>query len=116
MVIVSMTAYLLSFGIGFQAIPWIINSEIYPIHLSGTGAGLAAATHWASSFMISSVFLTVSETSEGKVLTFLAFALCSLILFVFVYYLLPETKGKRVEENVRNIIWDQTDDSDSSSR
>ena len=99
-----MTLYLLAFAVGFQATPWIINSEIYPIHLAGTATGIAAATHWIFSFLVSSMFLTVVESDTGKVLCFLVFALFALGLTIFVYYMLPETAGNKISENVRNII------------
>jgi MFS transporter, SP family, galactose:H+ symporter len=91
--IIWMTLYLLCFSVGFQATPWIINSEIYPIHLAGTAEGVAAATHWTFSFLVSTMFLTLIESDTGKVLTFLVFSLFAAGLTFFVYHKLPETAG-----------------------
>ena len=88
-----MTLYLLSFAIDFQATPWIINSEIYPIHLAGTAEGVAAGTHWTFSFLVSTVFLSLIESDTGKVFTFIVFSLFAAGLTVFVYHKLPETAG-----------------------
>ena len=83
---------------------FLSNSEIYPIHLAGTAEGIAAACHWIFSFLVSSMFLTVVESDAGKVFCFLVFALFALGLTIFVYYMLPETAGKKISENVSNII------------
>jgi len=96
--------YLLFFSIGFGATVWTVNSEIYPIHLVSTGVALATATNWLSNFAVSSVFLSSMEADGGKVFTFLILAFFTLCAFVFIYFLLPETAGKRIEENVQNII------------
>lgn len=106
---ISICSYLLFFSIGLSSTPWIINSEIYPIHLVGTAAALATATNWLANFIVASVFLSAMETDEGKVYTFLILALFSFIAFLFVCFCVPETAGKRVSENIKNIIGDEID-------
>ena len=93
MVIIFMTLYVLVYAMSMSSTPWTVNSEIYPIHLIGTAAGLAAATHWISCFVVSSIFLTAMESNEGKVITFLVISIFALLCFVFVYNFLPETAG-----------------------
>ena len=106
---IAVCSYLLFFSIGLSSTPWIINSEIYPIHLVGTAAALATATNWLGNFIVASVFLSAMETDAGKVYTFLILALFALIAFLFVLFLVPETAGKRVSENIKNIIGDEID-------
>ena len=110
-----MTLFMLSFAIGFSSTPWTVNSEIYPVHLAGTASGLAAATHWICSFIVSSIFLTVMDTNEGKVITFLVLSIFPVLAFVFVYYLLPETANKKVSENISNIIGENVSEETESN-
>ena len=98
------------FSVGFQSIPWILNSEIYPIHLAGTGQGLAAAVSWIFSFIVCSLFLHIIESDVGKPLIFVIFFAFTLMLYFFVYKLLPETAGQKIKDNVKNIIGEEEDE------
>lgn len=44
------------------------------------------------------------ESKAGKVYTFGILAWFALSAFLFVYYHVPETSGKRIEENINNVI------------
>lgn len=101
---VAIVLYLLIFSMGLSSTPWVINSEIYPIHLVGTAVALATATNWIANFVVASVFLSAMSTEQGKVFTFLVLAGFSAAAALFVYFLVPETGGRRVSENVKEII------------
>lgn len=101
---ISIILYLGFFSVGFSSTPWTINSEIYPIHLVGTAVALATATNWMCNFIVASLFLTSMETDAGKVYTFLILAGFTLLAFLFVFFMVPETAGKTIEENIRTIL------------
>ena len=96
--------YLAFFSIGFSSTVWTVNSEIYPLHLIGTAGSLATATNWISNFAVSACFLTILSTNPGKVYAFLILGGFTLIAWLFTYKLLPETKGRPIAENVKNIL------------
>ena len=93
---ISIILYLAFFSIGFSSTPWAINTEIYPIHLVGTGVALGSATNWLSNFIVASLFLTAMETDAGKVYTFLVLAGFSVFAWIFVYCLVPETANQKI--------------------
>ena len=95
-----MMFFIIFYSIGLGSTPWTVNSEIYPLHLRGAGNSLATTSNWISNFIIASVFLTLIDTNIGKLITFASLALICALCWIFVYYLLPETKGKTFEENV----------------
>jgi uncharacterized membrane protein YjfL (UPF0719 family) len=97
---IALIVFLLAFGIGFSSTVWAVNSEIYPIHLTGTAMSLATATNFFGNFIVVALFLSLIESDEGKVYTWGIFAGFTLLAFLFVYFLLPETKGKKIEDNV----------------
>ena len=92
--------YLAFFSIGMGCTPWTLNAEIYPLHLRGIGLCLSTTANWVSNFIVSELFLTLTSSDIGQVLTFVAIALFAVGTWIFVYYLIPETKGKDIEEIV----------------
>ncbi|XP_031102167.1 probable inositol transporter 3 [Ipomoea triloba] len=78
-------------------LPWVVNSEIYPLRYHGVGGGIAAVANWVSNLVVSLTFLTLIE-AIGTSGTFLLFAGCSLTGLVAIFFLVPETKGLQFEE------------------
>ena len=83
-------------------VPWIVNSEIYPLRFRGIGGGIGAVANWSSNLLVSETFLTLIE-HLGSGGTFLLFAGLSLIGLVFIFFLVPETKGLPIEEVERML-------------
>ena len=77
--------------------PWIVNSEIYPLRYRGIGGGIAAVSNWVSNLIVSETFLTLTE-HLGSAGTFLLFAGFSMVGLVAIYFVVPETKGLAFEE------------------
>jgi MFS transporter, SP family, galactose:H+ symporter len=91
--------YLMAFAIGMGPTPWTINSEIYPLHLRGMGNSLSSTTNWIANFAVSMSFLTLMEDIPyGDVFAFLLIVVFSLLGWIFVYGLIPETKGLSLDD------------------
>lgn len=95
--VVLLGLYIIVYSPGMGTVPWIINSEIYPLKYRGIGGGIAAVSNWSSNLIVSETFLTLTE-HLGSAGTFLLFAGFSLIGLVFIFFLVPETKGLQFEE------------------
>lgn len=89
--------YIIVYSPGMGTVPWIVNSEIYPLRYRGIGGGIAAVANWTSNLIVSLTFLTLTE-ALGSAGTFLLFAGFSTIGLVAIYFLVPETKGLQFEE------------------
>ncbi|XP_057498620.1 inositol transporter 4-like [Actinidia eriantha] len=90
-------AYIILYSPGMGTVPWIVNSEIYPLRYRGIGGGMAAVSNWVSNLIVSETFLTLTE-AIGSAGTFLLFAGFSFLGLVAIYFLVPETKGLPFEE------------------
>lgn len=90
--------FLASFSLGMSSTPWTINTEIYPLHVIGTANSLSTTTNWTTNFVVATVFLIFLDTKLGSVLAFLVLALFSVAAWIFIYFLLPETAGKNIDE------------------
>ncbi|CAM8965485.1 hypothetical protein QQ045_005885 [Rhodiola kirilowii] len=89
--------YIICYSPGMGTVPWIVNSEIYPLRYRGVGGGMAAVSNWVSNLIVSETFLTLTE-HLGSAGTFLLFAAFSATGLVFIFFLVPETKGLPFEE------------------
>jgi len=86
-----------SFSLGLGPICWLFCSEILPVEVRAKGMTVACSANRIMSFAISMSFLSLSELISPAGCFFL-FSMISLLSWVFIYFLVPETKGKTLEE------------------
>ena len=85
------------FAVGPGVCVWLALSELMPTRIRSNGMSIALLVNQAVSTAIAATFLpTVSK--YGYSTMFWAFAGCTVIYFVTAAFLLPETKGKTLEE------------------
>lgn len=95
--VIVLGAYIVAYSPGMGTVPWIVNSEIYPLRYRGLGGGIAAVSNWVSNLIISESFLSLTK-ALGSSGTFLLFAGVCLVGLGFIYWFVPETKGMQFEE------------------
>ena len=90
-----MTIFLFTYSSGMSVIPWLINSEIYPIFLIGSASALSAFLNWQTNFIMTSIF-----EKTNKVVSIGVTGGISILAWIFVYYFIKETKGNSIRRNV----------------
>jgi SP family galactose:H+ symporter-like MFS transporter len=95
--VISMMAYVASFAISLGPIFWLLISEIYPLKIRNSAEGLAATFNWGANLLITLTFLTLIERL-GPSWTFWLYGLSAVGAWIFSYYIVPETKGRTLEE------------------
>ncbi len=93
--------YTASFMMSWGPITWVLISEIFPNTIRGQAVAIAVAAQWISNFIVSSTFPSLSEWSTGG--AYLIYAVFSLLSAIFVFKMVPETKGKTLEDMTR--LW-----------
>lgn len=95
--IVSLVLYVAFFATGMGPIPWAVNSEIYPSNFRGIGCGIATTVNWSANLVVSFTFLSYvnAVTPSGA---FWTYAGIGIVAWVVIYFILPETKGKSIEQ------------------
>jgi sugar porter (SP) family MFS transporter len=95
--VISVMLYVGSFAISLGPIFWLLISEIYPLRVRGMAMGVATMTNWTFNLLVALTFLVLVERL-GPSYTFWLYAIVSISSFLFAYYLVPETKGRTLEE------------------
>lgn len=95
--LIGLALYIIFFSPGMGTVPWIVNSEIYPLRFRGVCGGIAATANWISNLIVSESFLTLTQVI-GTSWTFLIFGVISVVALFFVLICVPETKGLPIEE------------------
>lgn len=95
--LIGLALYIIFFSPGMGTVPWIVNSEIYPLRFRGVCGGIAATANWISNLIVAQSFLSLTE-AIGTSWTFLIFGVVSVVALIFVLVCVPETKGLPIEE------------------
>ncbi|KAF2298628.1 hypothetical protein GH714_024415 [Hevea brasiliensis] len=88
--------YIGSFSAGMGAVPWVVMSEIFPINIKGVAGSLATLVNWFGAWTISYTYnFLMSWSSYG---TFILYAAINALGILFVAKVVPETKGRTLEQ------------------
>jgi len=87
--------YTASFMMSWGPICWVLISEIFPNKIRGRAIAIAVAAQWAANYFISSTYPAMMEFSGG--VTYCFYGVMSVLSFIFVWKMVPETKGKTLE-------------------
>ena len=89
--------FIAAHAIGQGAVIWVFISEIFPNHLRASGQAFGSSTHWVLAAIVPSLVPVLFATiGPGYVFAFFAFMM--VLQLVFVIFMMPETKGKTLEE------------------
>ncbi|WP_394351947.1 sugar porter family MFS transporter [Rhodocytophaga rosea] len=95
--------YIAFFAFSQGAVIWVFISEIFPNEVRASGQALGSFTHWFMATVIAFTFPYLAETLGGGN-TFLFFCLMMVLQLLFVWRIMPETKGTSLEEIGKNVV------------
>ncbi|MDO6430627.1 sugar porter family MFS transporter [Flavitalea sp. BT771] len=99
MVLLYLIGFIAFFAFSQGAVIWVFISEIFPNSVRSQGGSLGSSTHWIMAAIISWTFPVIVEGSkDGGYHSFVFYSIMMFIQLIFVWRVLPETKGKTLEE------------------
>ncbi|KAI9168093.1 Sugar transporter STL1 [Paramyrothecium foliicola] len=96
MALAMLFVYEISFGMSWNSIPWLYAPEITPLKLRHIGSATATFSEWLWTFVIALITPYAIATAGWKF--YILFCIMILLNMPFVYFFLPETSGKTLEE------------------
>ncbi|GHT82440.1 MFS transporter [Actinomycetota bacterium] len=107
--IIFIAVYIFGFAISWGPIAWVLIGEIFPLSVRGAGNSIGSGANWIGNWIVSTFFLVLLSQSGNVfpqagvdggnvVLPFIIFGVFAIISIFFVKFLVPETKGKSLEE------------------
>ncbi|MCR9286186.1 MAG: sugar porter family MFS transporter [Bacteroidetes bacterium] len=94
--------FIASHAIGQGAVIWVFISEIFPNHLRANGQAFGSSTHWVLAAIIPSL-VPVLFTKIGAAPVFAFFAFMMFLQLIFVWKMMPETKGISLEDMQKQL-------------
>ncbi|PNX95234.1 putative polyol transporter 4-like protein [Trifolium pratense] len=85
------------FSVGLGPVCWVLTSEIFPLRVRAQASALGAVANRVCSGLVAMSFLSVSKAISFAG-TFFLFSAISALAIVFVFTIVPETKGKSLEQ------------------
>ncbi len=105
----SIMIYSASFMMSWGPICWVLISEIFPNTIRGVGVAIAVAFQWIFNWIVSASFVPMfnmqlnGDANFGHWFTYGLYGIICVLAAVFVWRLVPETKGKTLEDMTK--LW-----------
>jgi sugar porter (SP) family MFS transporter len=92
------------FAFSQGAVIWVFISEIFPNSVRSQGGSLGSGTHWVMAAIITSIFPAIIEGSNERLgKSFIFFAVMMVLQLLFIWRVMPETKGRTLEEIQKDL-------------
>jgi len=98
-VMICLIIFIAFFALSQGAVIWVFMAEIFPNSVRSKGQTLGSSTHWIMAWLISWTFPVLVQSSEfGGAFAFAIFAAVAVLQLIFAWRIMPETKGKSLEQ------------------
>jgi sugar porter (SP) family MFS transporter len=103
LILIGILGFVASFAISLGPVMWVLFSELFPNWIRGIAISFVGLINSAVSFLVQLIFPWELE-NFGNSTTFLIYGVFAIIGFFFVMRILPETKGKSLEELEAELV------------
>ncbi|MFO7725347.1 MAG: sugar porter family MFS transporter [Oceanipulchritudo sp.] len=111
--LISANLYIVGFGLSWGPVMWVLLGEMFPNRLRGAALSLAGLTQWSANFLVTMTFpLLLAGIGLGG--AYGIYALFAAIATLYAWKIVPETKGRTLEQMSNSLA--SPDDKDSSAK
>ena len=102
-ILIFILGFIACFALSVGPVTWVIMSEIFPTRIRGRAMSVATVFLWGANWLVSQTFPMMNENPSLVArfhhgFSFWIYGLMCFILFVFIWRMVPETKGKSLED------------------
>jgi len=91
------------YAMSLAPVTWVVISEIFPNRIRGAAMSVAVCALWIACFILTYTFPMLNK-NFGAAGTFWLYAVICVLGFTFIFFKLPETKGKTLEQIERELV------------
>ncbi len=103
LVLLGIIAFVASFAVSLGPVMWVLFSELFPNKVRGLAISFAGFINSAVSFTVQLVF-PWELANLGNAVTFLIYGIFAVLGLIFIIIIIPETKGKSLEELEKSLV------------
>jgi len=101
LILLAILVYVASFSVGLGPGVWVVISELFPTRIRGRAMSIATLCLWLACILVTATFLSLVE-AVGSSGAFWMYAAMSVLNLLFIARVMPETKGRSLEEIERS--------------
>ncbi|WP_328586899.1 sugar porter family MFS transporter [Tersicoccus phoenicis] len=94
--LIGANAFVVFFGATWGPVMWVLLGEMFPNSIRGYAMAIATAANWIANWLVTLSFPILRDMSLS--FTYGLYAFFALLSFFFVWFRIPETKGKELED------------------
>lgn len=102
MPLVGILGFNVLYAVGVGNLPYVLQAELFPVNVKGVASSTATMLACILSFLVTKCYQQVKDAC-GHYMVFWSFAAVGYVGLFFIYFFVPETKGKTLEEVQNNI-------------
>jgi SP family arabinose:H+ symporter-like MFS transporter len=103
MIIYYVFLFIAAHAVGQGAVIWVFLSELFPNSVRASGTSFGCLTHWVFAALVAQVFPFFAANVAGSYI-FGFFAFMMVLQLIYVWKMMPETKGVALEDMEQNIV------------
>jgi MFS family permease len=104
--LICLITYIMGYCISLGSLFWLMISEVFPLYARATCMSFVVGVQWGANFLVAASFLTILH-ALGMGATFSMYGAISILVFIFVFFKVPETKGiplEVIEKDLENGV------------
>ncbi|NRB49874.1 MAG: sugar porter family MFS transporter [Saprospiraceae bacterium] len=103
LILIGILGFVASFAISLGPVMWVMLSELFPNWIRGLAISVIGFINSATSWLVQFIF-PWELANLGNAFTYLIYGLFAIVGFVILYRILPETKGKSLEQIEKELV------------